>query len=60
MFSVEGKEVKLDDLPDRKSDQAGPSETLRVYQFTIDCDYNKPRAEGEGTEEKKEEAKQGK
>jgi Tfp pilus assembly protein PilN len=60
MFSVEGKEVKLDDLPDRKSDQAGPSETIRVYQFTIDCDYNKPRAEGEETEEKKEEAKQGK
>ncbi|HEY7913432.1 MAG TPA: hypothetical protein VIG62_16080 [Blastocatellia bacterium] len=60
MFSVEGKEVKIDDLTDRKGDQAGASETLRVYHFTIDCDYNKPRAEGEESEEKKEEAKQGK
>jgi Tfp pilus assembly protein PilN len=60
MFSVEGKEVKIDDLPDRKGDQAGASETIRVYHFTIDCDYNKPRAEGEEAEEKKEDAKQGK
>lgn len=68
MLSIEGKEVKLDDLFDRadkkepekkesdkdKKDASkdadkkgeGP-DTLRVFQFTIDCDYNKPRAEGE-------------
>lgn len=66
MLSIEGKEVKIDDLADRadkkdgeKKDaekkepaakDAGKIETpdvLRVFQFTIDCDYNKPRAEGE-------------
>jgi len=71
-LSIEGKEVKLDDVSDRtekkepekkapdkrdlsakdaaaheadkKSDTA---DTTRVFQFTIDCDYNKPRAEGD-------------
>jgi hypothetical protein len=68
MLSIEGKEVKLDDLADRaekkepekkESDKdkkdaskdadkkAEAPDTLRVFQFTIDCDYNKPRAEGE-------------
>ena len=68
MLSIEGKEVKLDDLfdrtdkkePDKKesdkdkkdaskdADKKGEvPDTLRVFQFTIDCDYNKPRAEGE-------------
>ena len=65
MLSIEGKEVKVDDLADRaekkegdksdgeKSDKkdadkkAEAPDVARVFQFTIDCDYNKPRAEGE-------------
>ena len=66
MLSIEGKEVKLEDMADRtekkdadnketdKKDPAKESdkkaeapEVARVFQFTIDCDYNKPRAEGE-------------
>ena len=69
MLSIEGKEVKLDDVSDRtdkkdpdkkdtdKKDQAAkdadkkgePADVARVFQFTIDCDYNKPRAEGDKT-----------
>jgi Tfp pilus assembly protein PilN len=73
MLSIEGKEVKLDEVSDRaekkepekkepdkkdlsakdaenreaakKKDDA--ADTARVFQFTIDCDYNKPRAEGD-------------
>jgi Tfp pilus assembly protein PilN len=65
MLSVEGKEVKLDEVLDRKeSDKSDkpekkPSEkkeveevTARVFQFTIDCDYNKPRAEGDKDKDK--------
>lgn len=59
MFSVEGKEVKVDDVADRKGEQSAAAETVRIYQFTIDCDYNKPRADGE-SEEKKDNAQQGK
>jgi hypothetical protein len=62
MLSIEGKEVKLDDVADRAeqkeadkkdpvakdADKKGGGEDLtRVFQFTIDCDYNKPRAEGD-------------
>jgi Tfp pilus assembly protein PilN len=67
MLSIEGKEVKLDDVSDRtdkrdtdkkdgeKKDQAAKDadkkgealDLARVFQFTIDCDYNKPRAEGD-------------
>ncbi|MEK6324172.1 MAG: hypothetical protein AABN33_21245 [Acidobacteriota bacterium] len=67
MLSIEGKEVKLDDLSDRsekkdtdkkdtqKKDMGAKDadkmneapELARVFQFTIDCDYNKPRAEGD-------------
>jgi Tfp pilus assembly protein PilN len=73
MLSIEGKEVKLDEVsdraekkepekkePDRKDLSAkdaekreaarkkdDPVDTARVFQFTIDCDYNKPRAEGD-------------
>ena len=66
MLSIEGKEVKLDDVADRaekeadkkdadKKDPAAkgadkkvePADVARVFQFTIDCDYNKPRAEGD-------------
>ncbi|HVF90048.1 MAG TPA: hypothetical protein VNH22_08265 [Blastocatellia bacterium] len=43
MLSVDGKEIKQDD-----SDKKGePTEATRVFDFTIDCDYNKPRAEAE-------------
>jgi len=64
MLSIEGQEVKLDDVADRKeadrkeADGKEPAkkgkdadpkaehvETARVFKFTIDCDYNKPRAE---------------
>ncbi len=65
MLSIEGQEVKADDVADRKeadkkesdkkesdkkeSDKkakdAETPETARVFRFTIDCDYNKPRAE---------------
>ena len=67
MLSIEGKEVKLDDVSDRtekkdadkkdadKKDQSAKeadkkaevADVARVFQFTIDCDYNKPRAEGD-------------
>jgi Tfp pilus assembly protein PilN len=76
MLSIEGKEVKLEDLFDRadkkeadkdkkesdknKSDKdkkdtakeadkkdSPAADVARVFQFTIDCDYNKPRAEGD-------------
>ena len=67
MLSIEGKEVKIDEVLDRtdkkdadkkdtdKKDQAAkdadkkgePADVARVFQFTIDCDYNKPRAEGD-------------
>jgi Tfp pilus assembly protein PilN len=74
MLSVEGKEVKLDDVLDRKendkSDTADKPDkkaadkkdaekrpepdavTARVFQFTIDCDYNKPRAEPDKDKDK--------
>jgi Tfp pilus assembly protein PilN len=66
MLSIEGKEVKLDDVADRSEKKEGDKkdtdkkdgskdadkkgeapDVARVFQFTIDCDYNKPRAEGE-------------
>jgi len=67
MLSIEGKEVKADDLSDRalnkepepeKKDAAKKNpakdekkpevdDVARVFQFTIDCDYNKPRAEAD-------------
>lgn len=60
MLSVEGKEVKPDEVLERKETEKTekpekkPSEkkaveeiTARLFQFTIDCDYNKPRAEGD-------------
>ena len=74
MLSIEGKEVRLEDLYDRtdkkeadkkesdkdKKDAAKKdaskdtdkkdstaADVARVFQFTIDCDYNKPRAEGD-------------
>ena len=66
MLSIEGKEMKLDDVADRTDKKEGDKkdtdkkdaakdgdkkgeapDVARVFQFTIDCDYNKPRAEGE-------------
>jgi len=65
MLSVEGKEVKAEDVvdrkesektdkPDKKADKKEPEEviTARVFQFTIDLDYNKPRAEGDKDKDK--------
>jgi type IV pilus assembly protein PilM len=39
---IEGTDVKPEGA-DSKED----TETVRVFQFTISCDYNKPRAEGD-------------
>lgn len=66
MLSIEGKEVKAEDVSDRaekkdpeKQDakkknaakegekQQEAVDVARVFQFTIDCDYNKPRAEAD-------------
>jgi type IV pilus assembly protein PilN len=74
MLSIEGKEMKLEDVADRtekkdsdkkdtdkkdaakagdkdkdkdKDKKVDTPDVARVFQFTIDCDYNKPRAEGE-------------
>ena len=50
-LSVEGREAKPDELPESLSEKkAEGEEKPRIFQFTIDCDYNKPRAE----EDKKE------
>ena len=50
MPSIEGREVKQD----------GSDEIVRVFQFTIDCDYNKPRAEGDAKQDEKPAAPKGK
>jgi Tfp pilus assembly protein PilN len=68
MLSIEGKEVKADEVSDRaqnkepeKPEKKDPAkkdaakdekkheadDVARVFQFTIDCDYNKPRAEAD-------------
>ena len=68
MLSIEGQEVKSDDVADRKEADKGAeadkkdsnkkdkdappgppevNDRARVFKFTIDCDYNKPRAEGD-------------
>ena len=64
MLSIEGQEVKSDDVADRKeadksegdkkdqnkkdaASQPEANDRARVFKFTIDCDYNKPRAEGD-------------
>ncbi|MBI3651171.1 MAG: PilN domain-containing protein [Acidobacteria bacterium] len=41
--SIEGSEVRLE-AADKKTEG---EETIRLFKFTIDCDYNKPRAEGD-------------
>lgn len=70
MLSIEGKEVKVDDVsdraekkdpekkeagkkdlaskdPDKKEADKKDDDVARVFQFMIDCEYNKPRAEGD-------------
>jgi Tfp pilus assembly protein PilN len=42
--SIEGKDVKAEDVSDKKASDDAP---IRVFSFKIDCDYNKPRAEGD-------------
>jgi Tfp pilus assembly protein PilN len=44
VLAVEGTEVKAEDVADKKG---GADEVTRVFSFKIDCDYNKPRAEGD-------------
>jgi hypothetical protein len=40
------KDAKGDkDKKDAKGDNKVESETARIFRFTIDCDYNKPRAD---------------
>jgi type IV pilus assembly protein PilN len=70
MLSIEGREVKPEELFDRSNaekpekadakdkgdkDKKDVEDTIRVFQFMIDCDYNKPRAEGD--KDKKEAVK---
>ena len=47
--SVEGKEVEAGKIPAQQDPgDAKPREDMvRLFQFTIDCNYNKPRPEGE-------------
>jgi Tfp pilus assembly protein PilN len=81
MLSIEGKEVKIEELAERTKEPEKPStdkkdekkddkkvlekkneneEVARVFQFTIECDYNKPRAEGDAKDKKESAAPQGK
>jgi Tfp pilus assembly protein PilN len=69
MLSIDSRETKIEDVSDRKeaerdakkaTEKTDPKvvekkdeDTIRVFQFTIDCDYNKPRAEGDKEKEKK-------
>jgi len=39
---IEGTDVKVDE-----AEQKADGDTIRVFQFSISCDYNKPRAEGD-------------
>jgi type IV pilus assembly protein PilN len=53
-LNIEGKEMKPEDDGDKKSDS---DELIRLYLFKIECTYNKPRAEGDGGGENKQEQK---
>jgi Tfp pilus assembly protein PilN len=48
---VEGSEIKLEEHEKKEGEV---KDTVRIFKFTINCDYNKPRAEGD---EKKPESK---
>jgi Tfp pilus assembly protein PilN len=40
---ADNKDAKKD--PKKETDNKADAETARIFRFTIDCDYNKPRAE---------------
>ncbi len=49
LFSVEGKEIKAPEAAeksDKKTERPQAEDTGRMFHFTIDCDYNKPRDPG--------------
>ena len=46
--SIEGNEVKLEDADKKEGEKKDDEpETVRMFKFTINCKYNKPRAEAE-------------
>lgn len=53
-LSVVGKEMKADKVPTQEDpgEKKPAEETVRLFEFTIDCNYNKPRAEGDAKDEK--------
>ncbi len=53
--TVEGNEVKVEE-PDKEKKAEG-EDMVRLFKFTIDCDYNKPRAEGDKPADKPAEKK---
>ena len=44
LSSIEGKDVKVVEVSDKKPTE--PDEMTRMFRFTIDCTYNKPRDPG--------------
>ncbi len=47
-LSVEGRDLKPEEVPEKAAEKKDAAEEgMRMFQFTIVCDYNKPRAEGE-------------
>lgn len=53
--TVEGNEVKVEEP--EKEKKAETEEMVRLFKFTIDCDYNKPRADGDKPADKPAEKK---
>jgi Tfp pilus assembly protein PilN len=53
--TVEGNEVRVEE-PDKEKKTEG-EEMVRMFKFTIDCDYNKPRADGDKPADKPAEKK---
>lgn len=53
--TVEGNEVKVEE-PEKEKKAEG-EEMVRMFKFTIDCDYNKPRADGDKPADKPAEKK---
>jgi Tfp pilus assembly protein PilN len=41
LSSIEGRDVKVSEVSDKKPSE--PEEMTRLFRFTIDCTYNKPR-----------------
>src|SRR5215510_13235768 len=48
----EKKDDKKDDKNAKAVAETRETDTIRVFQFTIDCDYNKPRADGDKDKDK--------